>query len=195
MDSNFISYLVVVFSVAVTAGVIYQRTGKRGEALKAQIELRKKEVDQGIYKTTTKAKLSAFVSGVVVYVVWSYLISVLVQTDFVAFLLIPGLLVGVVFSGLSVAIGETAEKKGRSFNGFWGLSIFISPVIMGIIVMTMAPLPGSAGFVNSAAASVPETKSAADHADQIRKLSSLLESGILTQEEFDTKKKDLLNRI
>jgi len=49
------------------------------------------------------------------------------------------LLLGLSFS-LAHLIAKTARQKGRSYAAFFWLSILVSPVIMGIIVATMAPI-------------------------------------------------------
>jgi len=96
-------------------------------------------------------------------------------------------IVGVFF--WASAIAAQAENKGRSFTAFFWLSFLLSPILMHIIVASLsdspapAAAPAAAGTNNESA-----TKKLAD-------LKSLLDSGAITQDEFDEKKKKLLEQI
>jgi hypothetical protein len=60
----------------------------------------------------------------------------------------PGLLgvsmVLTVFSVFSILIGRAARRKGRSFWSFYWLSVFLSPVILGLVIAVMKPIEGTA---------------------------------------------------
>ena len=93
------------------------------------------------------------------------------------------LLVGVFF--WASAIAAQAQNKGRSFTAFFWLSFLLSPVLMQIIVASLS---------NSSAQ--PVTMSASESATKkLAELKSLLDSGAITQDEFDKKKKKLLEQI
>lgn len=56
--------------------------------------------------------------------------------------LIPVLVVAGFSSALAVLIADTAEKKGKSWDAFFWLSILVSPVIMGIIAVVIGTEQG-----------------------------------------------------
>ena len=89
---------------------------------------------------------------------------------------------------LSSLVADLAKSKGGSWTAFFWLSIFFF-VIMWIVAVAMTPLPGSPRFV------APTVSNNTDSADQIRALATLRDQGILTDVEFEAKKKDLLDRI
>ena len=75
--------------------------------------------------------------------------------------------------------------------------------LVGSLVLIASSVPSIVELINqargsadetgtSAAASTPQGSGGASAADEIEKLAGLLERGILTQEEFDAKKKELL---
>lgn len=106
----------------------------------------------------------------------------------VIFVVVAGVL-GLVFGIIASAIGEIAESKGRSYNAFFGLSMLISPIITGLIVSALAPV--SKVDSKQAKTVAPDN----DIASQIGKLNELRQIGALSDAEFDTKKKQLLDRI
>ena len=87
------------------------------------------------------------------------------------FVLILGLLLGVVPARI-------AKKKGYSFAGFYlfGLFLFIPAVIVALIL------------TDRNAAEAP----ASSAADEIAKYKQLLDSGAITEQEFEAKKAELL---
>ena len=96
-------------------------------------------------------------------------------------------------ASLDALIADMAQSKGRSWAAFFWLSILFSPVIMWIIAAAISPLAGSATYVAPVAA--PSTVVSPDIAKEIEKLGSLKEQGLITKAEFDSKKKELLDRI
>ena len=82
-----------------------------------------------------------------------------------------------------------------------GAGIYLS--LVGSLILIASAVPSIVELVNaargstdeaktSAAASTPEASQPGSAADEIDKLADLLERGVLTQEEFDAKKKELL---
>ena len=81
-----------------------------------------------------------------------------------------------------------------------GAGVYLS--LVGSIILIVSAVPsivelinqsrGSAGEAGTSAASTQAAASPASAADEIEKLAGLLERGVLTQEEFDAKKKELL---
>ena len=92
-------------------------------------------------------------------------------------------IVGVFF--WASAIAAQAENKGRSFTAFFWLSFLLSPILMQIIVASLSDSSASA-------ATIPNSESATK---KLADLKSLLDSGAITQDEFDEKKKKLLEQI
>lgn len=154
-----------------------------------------KGVADGTYKTDGKSKALAFFSGVVIITAFTFLVGMFLasfdpylwegeELTFIIF----GVIAGSFFSLLALGIGNMAEQKGRSFDAFFMLSIIFSPLIMGIIAASLGP-------VTKAGPNIQSTTPSADVAEQIKKLSDLMDQGILTKEEFEAKKQQLLDRI
>jgi hypothetical protein len=104
---------------------------------------------------------------------------------------------GIVFTGiqvwLSVLVADLAKRKGRGWEVFFFLSVFVSPLLMWIIAVSLSPLAGSAD--DTTVGSVPTSPLAPDLVEQIKKLGELLDQGLITEQDFEAKKNDLLNRI
>jgi cell division protein FtsX len=155
-----------------------------------------KRVSDGTYRTDKKAKIAAFLSGVVIITSFTFFIGVVFLAELDPYFwegqeltfVVVGLIGGAFFSALALGIANMAEQKGRSFDAFFMLSVIFSPIIMGIIAASLGPVAKGQSSTQSAP-SVP------DITEQIKKLSDLREQGILTQEEFDDKKEQLLKRI
>lgn len=105
--------------------------------------------------------------------------------------------VGVLFTGiqvwLSVLIADLARRKGRGWELFFFLSVFVSPPIMWIIALSISPTSGSQG--HNAPTQEVSTPLAQDLVEQIKKLGELKEQGLISDEDFENKKNDLLKRI
>jgi len=96
-------------------------------------------------------------------------------------------IVGVFF--WASAIAAQAQNKGRSFTAFFWLSFLLSPILMQIIVSSLSDSPAQAAApISPKSESESATKKLGD-------LKSLLDSGAITQDEFDEKKKKLLDQI
>jgi hypothetical protein len=154
-----------------------------------------KRVADGTYKTDGKSKALAFFSGVGIITAFTFLVGMFLasfdpylwegeELTFIIF----GVIAGSFFSLLALGIANMAEQKGRSFDAFFMLSIIFSPLIMGIIAAALGPVSKPQSNTQSATPS-------ADVAEQIKKLSDLMNQGILTKEEFEAKKQQLLDRI
>ena len=85
-------------------------------------------------------------------------------------------------AGLAFIPANIAKKKGKSFGLWWfyGWMLFIVALIHSLLL----PDPNA-----QAAQAVQNTASSAD---ALAKYKELLDSGVITQEEFDEKKKQLL---
>lgn len=94
------------------------------------------------------------------------------------------MLVGGIFALIGYLIANAAERKGRSWATFFWLSILVSPLLMGIIIAVLPSQNGTASNSNQI-----------DPSQQLERLSELKKQGVLTQSEFDAKKKELLDRI
>lgn len=82
------------------------------------------------------------------------------------------LIVGIVFG---IASGKVAQKKGYSYSAFCALGFFLG--VIGLIVALVMP--------DKAVKSV-------DIADGLLKYKRLLDEGVISQGEFDAKKKELM---
>jgi NADH:ubiquinone oxidoreductase subunit 6 (subunit J) len=93
----------------------------------------------------------------------------------------------VVWFLLCLIVGKAAENKGRSFAGWAFLAVFTSPLIAGLILLV----------VGNARDHVPENRAqnAPASATQIKELAELRDTGVLTPQEFEAKKADLLARL
>lgn len=92
-------------------------------------------------------------------------------------------------------IADMAEAKGRSWGAFFLLSLLFSPLIMWVIAATMSPLPGSTDYVAPPRRSPSSIQTSEDFAKQIRDLGTLRDQGLITDEEFEKKKQQVLERI
>ena len=97
------------------------------------------------------------------------------------------LLIGlIVAAGLGFIPAEIAKKKGRTNYWLWwfyGWMLFIVALIHSLCMDDL-----------NASESPPEKRKPAfiGTADELKKYKDLLDSGVITQEEFDAKKKQLL---
>ena len=89
----------------------------------------------------------------------------------------------------AVVIGAISRFVNFRVN-FSFLIVLLSWV--GIILAGKAVSEWSPATVPAAASNVAKSASIGDTAERIAKLKSLLDSGVITQEEFDTKKKEIL---
>lgn len=97
------------------------------------------------------------------------------------------ILVGIFF--WASAIAAQAQNKGRSFTAFFWLSFLLSPILMQIIVASLSEPPTQ---------SPPQAEPKQTNESATKKLAdlkSLLDAGAITQDEFDEKKKKLLDQI
>lgn len=113
----------------------------------------------------------------------------LVTLAIVAMLVIPVL----IYFGLAGLIGDLAKSKGRSWAAFFWLSVLLSPIILWIVAAAIAPIHNPDSVPDSALS--PAANAATDIANEIEKLGSLKEQGLITEAEFDSKKKELLGRM
>lgn len=104
---------------------------------------------------------------------------------------------GALFGGVGAIVGaatsSTETKKAGAINL---LKVYIeTPVVRKTLTLTSPPT-GFTAFLDRCIHDQPrssgETLPTLSAADEIKKFKALLDDGILTQEEFDTKKKQLL---
>lgn len=93
--------------------------------------------------------------------------------------------------------GQLDKDDGESIGAGIYLALVGSLVLIASSVPSIVELIGAAkgsadGAATSAGASTQQASGGASAADEIERLAGLLERGILTQEEFDAKKKELL---
>lgn len=93
------------------------------------------------------------------------------------------LFVLLIAAGLGIIPATIAREKGYSFGLWWfyGWMLFIVAIIHVSLIPDKHPKP------------VPPPLPRAGMADEILKYKELLDAGILSQEEFDAKKKQLLD--
>lgn len=103
-------------------------------------------------------------------------------------LTIPALIVGFLFALLGMVIANRAEKSGRSWMAFFWLSGLVSPLVMGIIAVTLKPLDSPNGLSTGV-----EPKSDKSLESQLVGLQNLKDTGILSEEEFSAAKKKALD--
>lgn len=87
--------------------------------------------------------------------------------------------------GLAILVGKIAQNKGYGFAGFFILGLFfffIGLIIALCLSNKKEQVPNITNVINTPTES----------SDEILKLKKLLDENIITQEEFDAKKKQLL---
>ena len=105
-----------------------------------------------------------------------------------------GLIIG---AGLAFIPANIAKNKGYSFGLWWfyGWMLFIVAIIhVNFIPDKNAPqIPINTTSTAPSTPYTPNSGSIHSAADELKKYKELLDAGILTEEEFQTKKKQLLN--
>lgn len=96
---------------------------------------------------------------------------------------------------LSLLIANSADKKGRSFWGFFWLTMIAGPIIMGIVVVAISPITPKRRSVVGSSRTQTSAQTLNDVPSQIERLAELRDKGILTDAEFDQKKQQLLDKI
>lgn len=81
---------------------------------------------------------------------------------------------------LAILIGNVAKRKGRSKTAFIWLTLLVGPIIMGIIV-----------------AAISDTRGLGDTSltSRLQEIEKLRDSGVISQDEFEKKKADLLEKM
>lgn len=97
------------------------------------------------------------------------------------------LLLSSVIALVSWAIANKAQKAGRSWAAFFWLSAVVSPIIMGIIAVTLKPLDSPATIP-----SAKPPKPSGNLESELVQLQNLREKGILSEAEFTEAKKKAL---
>lgn len=177
---DFISLIIILLCVAALVYALYRTSGKA-------IRTHKKPLDSKIL----------ILWGIFALVIGFIALAIGANTSFFflvpvgGFVIVMGILT--IWFSISTLIADVALSKGRSWSAFFLLALLISPVIMGIIVATISPLKESTETLNSNNQLFIERNP--DFAKEIEKLGELRDKGLITKAEFDTKKKELLDRI
>lgn len=96
-------------------------------------------------------------------------------------ILILSIIVSLIFAGILALIpANIAKKKGKNFGLWWfyGWMLFIVALIHSLLLPDL---------------NTQIMKNTTSSADALIKYKELLDSGLITQEDFDEKKKQLLN--
>ena len=141
----------------------------------------------GLYSVgLTLLGLTILTSGALVEDPWGYSFGGYFTVAFSLWAL-PAFAIFLVSGGIAWAVGQRAEKAGRSWLAFFWLSAAVSPIIMGIIAVTLKPLDSPA-FQTDLSLGKTETSLEA----KLEELHALKEKGILTDSEFEKVKKKVL---
>lgn len=100
---------------------------------------------------------------------------------FIVIYLVFGTIFALITSGM-------ANRRGRN-GGLWGLLGFL----FGIFAMLVLLIIGKSSSANTVTAGQQYLTPATSKFDEISKLKALLDSGVLTQAEFDQQKSKLLS--
>ena len=100
----------------------------------------------------------------------------------------PLLIVFFLTSLIGAAIANRAEKAGRSWVAFFWMSAVVSPIIMGIIAVTIKPLDSAQ---SKSPAGMPN--SIGNLESKLVELQDLKDRGILSEAEFNAAKKKALD--
>ena len=107
-------------------------------------------------------------------------------------ILIAVVLKWVDLNGLADESGGALSIGAGIYLGLVGSLMLIASAVPSIVELVNTARGSTDEAKTSAAASTPEASQPGSAADEIEKLAGLLERGVLTQEEFDAKKKELL---
>ena len=142
----------------------------------------------GTYVAPNQQKVIYSILGIGVYVFIGWIFASLLGGGLLFFIVLPGsALVGILFVLLSVKIADTAEKKKRSWEAFFWLSVLVSPIIMGIITAYMSATPNETGKSN--------TSTGATESEKLQELVKMKEAGFISEEDFQRKKSQILDRL
>lgn len=155
---------------------------------KSQLATANSAKANGTYVTPINQKIIYSILGIGVYVFIGWVFSTLLGGGLLFFIVLPGAtLVGILFVLLSVRIADSAERKKRSWDAFFWLSVLVSPVIMGIISASMSATPNETA---KSSATIGSTES-----EKLQDLVRMKEAGFISEEEFQRKKAQILDRL
>ncbi len=162
----------------------------RARQLKELADARKAKLE-GTYVTPRALKVRFAILGTLFY---GFLSGVVAATFggglYFFYALIPvGLLLGGLFAFFALKIADTAEQKHRSWNSFFWLSLLVSPILTWIIVTAIS----SEKVKTAQTVETPAKDSGVT--ERLVELKKLADSGVITSEEFEAKKQELLRRI
>ena len=96
------------------------------------------------------------------------------------------------YVGACYLVGNAATTKGRSWDAFFLLSVFVSPLIMGIIAASVSAT--AEGVIKNVKPDSPAA-SVSQVPDQLRQLMQMREQGLVSESEFEAKKAEILSRL
>lgn len=91
---------------------------------------------------------------------------------------------------LSSLVADLAEKKGKGWQEYFLLSVFLSPLIIWIVVSSAGITSRDNQDLAQVSPSVQAVSS--DLIEKVRKLTELKDLGLITQQEYELKKLELL---
>jgi hypothetical protein len=93
---------------------------------------------------------------------------------------------------LSFIVGRVASQKGRSFFGYFVLSLFASPLLPLLILIVLGDKKKNT--INTIDKEIEKRKSSskADNINKLIELSKLYEKGLLSKDEFEAQKAKLI---
>lgn len=186
------SLLLMLAIIGLFAWMTLQAFGRKGQAAqrdrRAAENAKKHQLElEGIRFLASSVKSRQLFLFVAAFVFLSVLISfsVLDFSGSAAPLAIStitiAVVVGIVLAVVSSIVADKAETLNRSWISFFWLSLLLSPLITWLVVASMKPSDR-----NLSTRSIVEP---------IQQLETLLGKGQITQEEFDKKKSELLDRL
>lgn len=146
-------------------------------------------------KSPSDGRTGHIIGGIVAFTAYAGIVGFLLAPWTGPMMLIVGGFLALIFAIIAAAIGNAAERKGRSWVAFFWLSLLITPLLTALIVATL-PAPTTATSV-AARATTPTPAAAAndDALATLDRLAALRDKGAITADEFEAKKKELLDRL
>ena len=109
------------------------------------------------------------------------------------FTVIFGLIVLILWTVFSLVVAKSARESGRSYDLFLIISLIISPVGGAIVLAIVNAIKEEKSLNNEAEEKKANLDSYISKADALKKYKELLDDGVITQEEFEVKKQQILD--
>jgi hypothetical protein len=187
-------YIFLATMVFLAALLFWQYGTKSGKdrlaKQKAEIKAKNEAKIRGDYVTSNATKTQNVVLAIILYVGLVFLVNMIFGTGYFVYIVLTlAFLIGCLFALIGLVIADIAERKGRSWDAFFWLSVLVSPILMWIIVAT---IKSDKQVVSHQAATSPVEVTVTS---KLQELQNLLDSKLITEEEFEIKRKELLGRI